>query len=555
MDVLVVGAGPTGLTVAAWLARAGHRVTVVDGARREGTHTRAVVLQPRTLEVLAPLGVVPGLLDQGLRATHARFYAAGRNILELAYDTLDTPYPFALCLPQSQTEAHLAAAAAAATFRYQQRLIRVKQDADSVHATLDDGTALRARWLVAADGAHSTTRHLLGRQQASDHTDVYWTADVTLGGAPDATALRTWLHDSGVLAIFPLTATTWRLVATAPAATAGQGAPAFREIDGVLRERAGQGMKLVALHHAARHAVSHTRATGAQEGRIFLAGDALMALGPAGGQGMNTGIQDAINLAWKLDLVLAGRADAALLDTYGPERMAVRRALGRGTETAARVARWRGVVPRALRDRAAALLGTWEPARERMARLTAELSLGYRTSPLVRDHHTSLFDARIGPRGTAESPDLPDWDAFRHGPHAGDRAPDGLGLDPQSDATLPVHTLAPGRHLLLLFDGHARTPEGYARLVDTAVQVRAAWHALVEVVCVTPHAEVPDALAGAGRVLCDPHGDIDHRYGAGAECAYLIRPDGHIAYRSQPIATADLLAYLGTWFVPATGRA
>jgi hypothetical protein len=281
-----------------------------------------------------------------------------------------------------------------------------------------------------------------------------------------------------------------------------------------------------------------------REGRVFLAGDAAHIHSPLGGQGMNTGMQDAYNLAWKLALVVEGAAREPLLDSYDAERRPVAAATLGGTDLATRILTLHNPVAREVRNRVGALLAGLDVVQRRMLAEASEIAVGYRSSPIVDEHRASVARATVGKR-VGEQPTLADWVGFAGAPHPGDRAPDVVLDDAMCALALFRHTGS----TLLLFDGAAPTPEGYANLAGIARQVRERWGARVDPWIIVPRRSRPAELADVERVLLDPNGAMHRRYGAGSECLYLVRPDGYVGFRSQPASWKALEQHLATILV------
>jgi hypothetical protein len=195
-------------------------------------------------------------------------------------------------------------------------------------------------------------------------------------------------------------------------------------------------------------------------------------------------------------------------------------------------------------------LSALEVVQQRITRSVAELSLSYAGSPIVAEHRSSLWRSRIGEDETEERPTVNAWLAFDSAPHAGARAPDGLLQRAGSEEPVRLMRIIDcRRHTLLLFDGRAPTPEGYARLAAVARGVEQRYAGLVDVHVVIPAVDRPRDLDWGGSVLMDIYGDLEDRYGARAECAYLLRPDLYIGFRSQPADLDALLAYLSRIFL------
>jgi hypothetical protein len=266
---------------------------------------------------------------------------------------------------------------------------------------------------------------------------------------------------------------------------------------------------------------------------------------------MNTGIQDACNLAWKLALVVAGHARDELLDSYDAERRPIAAATIQNTDVATRVVTLRNPVAREVRNRLAGLLHAIEAVQHRMLRTATQIALHYRKSPIVREDRLAVVHASVTEDRSTEAPTLGDWLDFGAAAKAGDRAPDCVLGETRPSRLHELLAEAGTRHTLLLFDGSAATAAGYRTLASIARVVRERWGAkgLVDVHVVVPRAARPRELEWDGSVILDPEGVLHHRYGAGAECLYLIRPDGYVGYRSQPANEARLVSYLESIFV------
>jgi hypothetical protein len=286
-----------------------------------------------------------------------------------------------------------------------------------------------------------------------------------------------------------------------------------------------------------------------RDGRVFLAGDAAHIHSPVGGQGMNLGIQDSFNLAWKLALVTRGFGRPILLDSYASERHPIAAATLSGTDLATKVVTLRNPVAQALRNQLAGFLSSLEVVQHRLTRAVSGLVLNYRRSPIVAEHRAALLDLIGGGSASNEAPGLHDWRDFGAAPAAGERAPDAAGSLAGTGA--PVRLLQLLRapvHALLLFDGRAGSDAGYRHLAEIGGRVRRRYGEVIAVYIVVPRRSPPAGLRWDGPVLLDPECERHHRYGAGVESLYLIRPDGYVGYRSQPADVEWLFAYLNTVF-------
>jgi 2-polyprenyl-6-methoxyphenol hydroxylase-like FAD-dependent oxidoreductase len=328
-DVLIVGAGPTGLVSAVELARRGVRFRLVDRSARFFGGSRADGLQPRTLEVFDDLGLVNTVLAEGNTGILVRAYQGEKMLWEAQpFEPMparpDVPYPNIWFLPQFRTEEllrHLLAGFGGCV-ELSTELVDFAQDDDGVTATLVGNGAterVRVRYLIGADGGGSTVRNLLGIrfEGETDESMRMLMADVRVDGL-DRDHGRIWMSGESGVALMPLAGTDL-FTLSAPPPPAGE--PTLEYLQGVVTEATGRAeIRLNELTWATVWRANARRAERFQAGRVFLAGDAAHVCHPTGGQGMNTGIQDAYNLGWKLASVLGG-APAELLDSYSAERI------------------------------------------------------------------------------------------------------------------------------------------------------------------------------------------------------------------------------------------
>ncbi|HEX6676130.1 MAG TPA: FAD-dependent monooxygenase [Actinomycetes bacterium] len=532
VEVLVVGAGPTGLALAAHLRAFGSRLRIVDRQLDRAHESRALAIQPRTMEVLAGLGVTPELLDHGQQAVQLRLHLPHRVISVRLFDLglADTAYPFLLFLSQAETERVLGDHLAERGVRVERgvELVGLDPAAEQVTSRLrhPDGRQeiVAARYVVGCDGAHSTVRHLANIPfEGADYPQTFLLADLEVDGLEHGAA-HTYLTGAGMLFFFPLgTPATWRMLAMRPPGNRPpvEAGVSLAELQAITDDYTSEPLRLRDPVWMTRFRLHLRGATRYQSGRVFLAGDAAHVHSPAGAQGMNTGIQDAVNLAWKLALVGGGVATPELLGTYQVERGPVGRWVLRFTNRAFTVATSTNLLVRLARTqvpRLAPVALRAAPARAAAFRAVSQLAIGYRHSPAASNGH----------------------DAPRRGPKAGDRLPDAPLLRDGQPTTLHAATAAPSFHLLLC----GPVPS---------------WPA--------PATSVPERHAGlvavhhlsrepAPAVLHDPDGTALRRLGldpAGTRTAHhLVRPDGHVAYRAGGTDLAGLHAYLARWLPGAT---
>jgi 2-polyprenyl-6-methoxyphenol hydroxylase-like FAD-dependent oxidoreductase len=496
--VLVVGAGPVGLTAACGLAVEGVAVHVVDALEQPTTESRAVMLQSRTLEQLALLGVLPALESRGSRMIAVEVYDGRSGTRRARLPLTDVPgrHAYALDLPQTDTEAVLAARAEQLGVVIDRgvTVTALTQDSDGVEVTVRSHAVERTErygWVVGADGGHSTVRDLVGaRLEGSFHGQHFALADVDVdidaSMTPDT--VRMFTHPDGMAILFPLGGRRVRIMFQVdhPIGTA----PTVAQIQDLADTRMGKLLTVHEDHWLSYFEIHHAQIPQYRHGRVLLAGDAAHVHSPAAAQGMNTGIQDATNLAWKLALVAQGQAGSALLDSYHDERHPVGATVVRETTALTAVGTATGPGG-AVRNLALFLVGHFHALQEKAAATMAETAVHYRGSTLS-GHGSSL--------------------------HAGDYAPDPAGISPSIEQLL----IRPG--LLVLTPGE---PEALRTVLDGRGSV----------VQVVPGGTSPDTLV-------DPHGAISAAYGLAPDGVALIRPDGYLGFVSDSADPEVLRRYL-----------
>ncbi|MET9963659.1 FAD-dependent oxidoreductase [Streptomyces sp. NPDC006326] len=520
-EVLVVGAGPAGLTAACELARRGLRVRVVDmaaRARRAGDSGGAVALHPRTLETLDQMGLAGPLLAQGRRVDSFTLFAGGRRLVRLdgGHGDMPTRFPFTLVIGQSRAEALLRKAARRAGVRVEWgvRLLGFAQSADGdtpvrVRLAHADGReeAYEADWLIGCDGRHSTVRRQLGLPLLGQSAQSLEIVDAPVAGAGLDPGSIHWVHTDGqALLMLPYAREGhWRLLHTAEADAAADPRPAAQRFSQTLSAGLGREVRVGEPEWSSVLAFRRRMATRMRVGRCFLVGDAAHVHSPAAGQGVNTGIQEAYNLAWKLAMVERGPAGPALLDTYEAERLPVCRAL-LGSQTTHLLGRLAGLVLPTVMD---------------LARGT-----GLVHRAIGRTIRRNVLDTLSGPEpGYPASPlstrvDGPGLPAAGSRTHPGT---DGLRAE-----------LRDPRWSLLY------VPEGTGEAVDTAV---AAHEQHRDWLSVRTVAVGGPALPGPGP-LPDPEGRLREGLGLAAGSWLLIRPDAYVAAGGRQLTTAALDAAL-----------
>lgn len=326
---LICGAGPVGLVMALELASFGISVRIVDKNNARTDKSKALAVWSRTLEQLERSGSASALVDAGRKTRAARIMSAGDTIARIAFDELDSPFPFVLMVPQSETERVLEERLASLGVRVERNveLVDFIDTGPTVSCRLltADGAEEEAvvNWLIGCDGAHSTVRHKLGFEFDGETVPgKFVLADVHVDGLqiPEDEFPIFW-HRRGIVAFFPIGPRRFRVIADLGAE--GADGPTLELVQSIVDQRGPGGLTLSDAVWIAPFTINERKVKDFRAGRVFLAGDSAHVHSPAGGQGMNTGIQDAVNLAWKLALACEGKVDAELLlESYSVERSA-----------------------------------------------------------------------------------------------------------------------------------------------------------------------------------------------------------------------------------------
>jgi 2-polyprenyl-6-methoxyphenol hydroxylase-like FAD-dependent oxidoreductase len=525
-EVLVVGAGPVGLTLAAELARHGVRARIVDKLDAPLPWCRAIGVTPRTLEVFDAMGIARRIIDAGLWLEGLRLMVDDHPPRDIAIDLSDLPYG-ELGIRQSETERILAEHLASFGVAVERgaALAALTPDDDGVSVALHHAggrrETTRFSYVVGCDGAHSVVRHALGIAFEGEAFEMgFMLGEVTLDAdLPRGMALRAMkLRENDAPDMFiaiPLPepgryrVSSLASVETDGAPATGHGlqtdrpGPSLDDLQAVADRVVPTPLALSELSWSSFFRISMRLAERYREGRVFLAGDAAHIHPPTGGQGMNTGIQDAFNLAWKLARVVGGRAPAALLDTYEAERRPV------GADVIARTV--------------AASTNLGRPGGEKPHRLAdTQLLVSYRDGPLAAE---TLAE-----------------DIAEDAPRAGDRAPPAEGLR-RAHVGFPLRladVLRGPEFVLLVWLADDADAAG---LQESAAQLRTAYGGEIRCVAVTGPAVATADIPGLA-VYRDAAGQFAAAYAPKRGTAVLVRPDGYIGWQGRPWSTGAVSGYL-----------
>jgi 2-polyprenyl-6-methoxyphenol hydroxylase-like FAD-dependent oxidoreductase len=535
--ILVVGAGPTGLTVANELARHGVTARIIDRAPVPATTSRALVVMPRTLEIFDDMGVIDEAVAAGNTATVLTITFRKKKV-QMDFTGLltgpvnHTAYPAIRTLSQHDTERILTEALAKRGVQIERgkALTDLSQDDDAVTVALrgEDGSVetVRCRWVIGCDGAHSAVRRAAGIPFAgSTFLDEFIMADAEVDWELAHGDLYAFPSPAGIFAAISMPgANRYRIFGNVLPGPEGPSAeysePTHEEFQAMLDERVPYPAKVVKEHWVTRYRL-HSRGVPRYRDRgVFLVGDAAHVHSPAGAQGMNTGIQDAYNLAWKLALVERGIANEGLLNSYNAERQPVGVRLLKTTDRLFSVIAGHNLVARIARGRIAPQLVTrvlTQPSVRRwVIGMFAELRIRYPNSPLGAE----------------------DGSGWRDAPAPGDRAREAdVIIDGKPGR---VHEVLRGtHHTVLVFTGvddHARPAVELCRIAE---QIEQTYPEMVKARVVTAERFADHPLA-----LGDPTRSAHRQYGISEASAFVVRPDKHIGYRGKPVDTDRLMADL-----------
>ncbi len=537
-DVLIVGAGPVGMTAASELARWGVNVRIVDKKPGPTEESRAGLVQVRTLEVLDAIGIVDHWKAVGYPLNYTGFRAFGKRLGTIDLSGVNSPHPAPLMIGQDVTEQLLCQQlqSVGIPVEYTVEALGFTQDKDGVNVTLRhaDGQEelAHAHWIIGCEGSHSLVRETLNiswsGQRYEDQEVLI--LDATLRWSYPLGRGYVFIEKDLLLICFPWNdAGSYRFICVRwTDADSNHSQPSLAEMQQLLQQIvcnvADPDASLENPTWSSRFHLQYSLAGHMRQGRALIAGDAVHVHAPVAGQGMNTGMQDAFNLAWKLASVIKGVVRPELLDSYNLERHIVAQSLISGTDRSFRVL----THPNTLVEWVMKLLGpialNWETIQNRFRTTVAETDIGYPDSPLTEE--------RVGSHGLA----------------AGDRVPDATVVRLSDRQTIRLFEVLRGtRWTLLLLGGWEAVAETYASLQDIGKTISSKYREHVETFLVAAGLPIPSN--SSVPVLMDLEHSLHKQFEADSTCLYLVRPDWYVGFRGKPENIDNLMAYLARVFI------
>ena len=542
IDVLIVGAGPTGLTLACQLRRLGVDFRIIDKNQEPSTTSKAIGLQYRVSEVLTWMGLFDRFLSRGVTGTGVSFYAGGERILHLRLDRLHGMSgrgafePKSIVLPQSVTESLLIEDLAERGGEVERgtSFVEFTQESDGVVSRVrrpDGGEeVVGSRYLVGCEGPHSAIRKQAGLSfEGKTYPVSYFMADVELDWEVDRGDVRVWIHEDGMFSAIPMPGERrWRLfVESGKKVEEGATEVTLDLVRRLMAERTGDRVtRATSPTWLSEFRISCRMVDRFANGRVFLAGDAAHVHSPTGGQGITTGVQDAYNLAWKLDMMLRGVAPDSLLDTYTEERLPVVRRVLKNTDQTASVFLAHSRARRLFRDHVVLPLLRSRTMQRHLTRRLSQLDINYRRSSLsVHQEKALIGGVRV---------------------HAGDRTPDVVFRDAATGEETTLFERLGRSRPIALFGVDAGLDAGEAG--GPPPRIRRSMEALgcLGIDCSLVLSE--EARRHAGETLIDTGAEFRRLYGVGGEFLYLIRPDGYVGLFQRPVDERALQAYAAKLF-------
>ena len=547
--VLIVGAGPTGLTLAVTLRQHGVECRVIDKLLEPSDKSKALAIHARSLEMFESMGLADEMVATGNICGGFSMNTGKTRLARVSTADVESPFPFILMLSQAEIERIMTEKlkSLGGTIERGLELTNMVESNGTVNVTLADSngkeqTAAYA-WVVGCDGAHSKVRKLLNLSfEGSAYEEQFGLADIDIDSGIAEDEVSTFFHEDGALVFFPMGNGRFRTLANVEEKVVSGDAPSREFMQDLLDKRGPGNVKILKTYWLAWFRIHRRSVSRYRVGHAFVAGDAAHIHSPVGGQGMNTGMQDAHNLAWKLAMVVRGEAHESLLDSYEEERHPIGQMLLKGTDVATKLAFLRNPLAKKVRNHMISFLSQQDIFLQRVRSVGTMTAVNYRKSPIVGEYR-DMADIQLAHDEASERPSLPAWVEFARAPLPGDHAPDVMLTDESGRQIRLYEILRESRNNLLLFDGKP-TEEGYRNMELIARGIKEKYGDFIKCHLIISADKVPPSLRFEGNIYLDPDQSVQETYGASAEAQYLIRPDYYIAFRSQPAKLDQLEKFL-----------
>ncbi|KTC87339.1 FAD-dependent oxidoreductase [Legionella drozanskii] len=530
LDVLVVGAGPVGLFCANELSRHGLRCRIVDKKSEISSQSKALAIHIRSLDLLEDCGFLDEILSQGLKVEGVMIKSQGKELINASFADLEGNRHFFIDLPQNKTEQIFCNGllSKGLEVEWNTELTGIEQTTNNVVASLQRANGsqekIHASWVIACDGSHSTLRQLLyAKFLGSSYKQTFWLADIHINWDFPEHKILVYMSDKGPLACFPMGEQRYRLVMTAPEKITHQ-QPTMEDIKELFNLRSTDKATLSDAIWISPFGIDHRQIEKYRYGRVFFAGDAAHVHSPMGGQGMNTGMQDIYNLAWKLALVHKGFAPEKLLDSYQSERRPIAKNVLKKTGVMTQMLLLSNPILIRLRNKFLQAMVSLKPVRRIILKDLAELDISYDNSPIVKV---------LGKKTR-----------FKVGEFLND-----FSLTDTQGKKKQFHQITQGtQHHLFLFTGLANSQ--LSTLLDTALGIGQQYQGLIQthLVLLNP---TNDAFQ-SHLVWIDTDQSIHKKFGILQPTAVLIRPDKYLGITQTPVNQEELLRHLQNGYINKT---
>lgn len=522
--VLIVGAGPTGLTLALLLQKEGVPFHIVDSREGPHDHSRALGIHARTLEIFDQIGIADEAVSRGFPVHGARIYVGKKRLTQLSTSFLPTAHPYILVLPQEETEKLLLETLEKRGGKvfWNTSFSGYTEKKERIIAHFEKGETGEFSYLVGCDGINSKVREQSGITFAGKvDQDQFILADITLEGPISHKETSMFYVKEGIALFIPMKEGIFRIIFNRVPFKEKYDQSTFQKI---LDRRIPFHVKITSMHWSSHFEPKYYMVSQFQKGRLFLAGDAAHVHSPAGGQGMNTGIQDVYNLSWKLSAAVRGKASASLLESYHVERSEIAKNTLHLTRNITRMTSIKSSFWQFMRNSFLSLFAKRLDWEEKAVHRISQLSLEYRHSPLAMK-------------------------SFRgKGPRPGERAPDSY----LSDGSRLYDHLRSSTYVALFFAGDDLSDAMQHKIDRMSGYIHTELRSQVEIILITKDASLEYFSTSNEMLLLDSEGKIHEKYGAHKTCLYLIRPDKHIALRDALLETERIKDYfLGFFFASA----